>query len=152
VYLQFLQDIRHVMFDRFFRQVQLQPDLFIARAGCNQRQYFMLALGQFFESFRFFPNKGSRPGSGACGGRRRWTARYRAGNPVFGRCARPFVPNNQEQKTVDRQYWIVPFAVTLPVAEKRVPGGHFPGIVPRDSGLKGVVLGFVSRNNRMKVK
>ena len=33
MHLQLLQDIRHVMLDRFFRQVQLQPDLFIARAG-----------------------------------------------------------------------------------------------------------------------
>jgi len=47
MHLQLLQDIRHVMLDRFFRQVQLQPDLFIARAGRDQGQNFTLTLVSF---------------------------------------------------------------------------------------------------------
>jgi len=72
------------------------------------------------------------------------------GNPDFWGCARPFGPNNQEQKTVDRYCWMDQPKPTLSMAGKWVPGRHFHGIVPRKLGLKGVVLGLFLQSKGVK--
>jgi hypothetical protein len=53
------------------------------------------------------------------------------GKWLFWGCARPFVPNNEEQKVVDRYCWMDQPAPPAYVGVKWALGGDFHGIDPR---------------------